>query len=73
MRQYTDQYEILTDYKGFDISFYAIIDENSEVIEAWQIFDHETGDEIRGDHWFTSLQEVMNWIDRPEIWLKDNR
>ena len=72
-RQLTDQYKVLTDYKGHDITFYAQINENGEVLETWQIFDHETGDEIRDDHWFTSLQEVIYWIDRPEIWLREYR
>lgn len=73
MKQYTDQYEVLTDYKGYDVSFYALIDEDGKVTESWQIFDHETADEIRGDHWFKSLQEVIDWIDRPETWLKENK
>ena len=70
---FTDQYEILTDYKGHDVTFYAQIKEDGEVLEVWQIFDHETSHELREDHWFSSLQEVMDWIDRPEIWLKEHR
>lgn len=73
MKQFTDQYEVLTNYKGYDVTFYALIDENGKVTESWQIFDHETADEIRDDHWFTSFQEVIYWIDRPEIWLREYR
>lgn len=63
---HTDQYEILTDYKGYDVTFYAQINAGNDVLERWQIFDHETAKELMTFHWFTGLQEIIDWIDKED-------
>ena len=59
----TDTVQILNDYNGFDVLMYARIEKDGSVLESFQIFDHETGEEMRGDYWFRSLQEAVDWIN----------
>lgn len=60
----TDKYQVLTDYKGYDVVFSAQINAGNDTLERWQIFNHETTKEVMHFHWFTELQEVIDWINR---------
>ena len=50
---------ILENYKGFDISILASIDETGRVYEHFTIYDHLTGDMMTG---FDTLQKCVEWV-----------